>query len=478
MKEIESMENIYVICRNEGFLDLNIHHVGGYWIWIQFPTTSACSKFQENESLKRLYSFKRAPTSNFKVDERILWIEVSGLPLCAWGSNAYKKIASSFRKFLFFEKEESTALSLGRICISTKSHQLISEIIPVDINNKIFEASVQEIGSWSTKLKYDYTDLSFNHEYKDVDHDPDVKPDLEGENKDGERDESIASPNKEFKEDIKTTNSDLSRPPGFEFMNKSSSSNSKFSTSSASHRKSDIKGVSLINELNQIIKVGTALGYDVKVAVRGKEGNFYGSKIFVINIKSTSLGMSRGRSGGILWVWDPYLFTKDSIWLKDFMHHNNGSYIFFGDMNVVRNEQERYGSSFNSIEANHFNAFIESTGLIDLPIGGRSFTWMNKAGTKLSKLDRFLLFEDVTNMLPDIRITALYRLWSDHNLIILQVEKIDFDNSWLSRDGFDDFVKSEWNMLDVNLKCHNKFHRLKAKIRQWSSIIKLENLAK
>nr|GEX08828.1 reverse transcriptase domain-containing protein [Tanacetum cinerariifolium] len=94
--------------------------------------------------------------------------------------------------------------------------------------------------------------------------------------------------------------------------------------------------------------------------------------------------------------------------LKDFMHHNDGSYIFFEDMNVVRNEQER--------------------------------------------------------------------LWSDHNPILLRVEKIDFGppqfkfyNSWLSRDGFDDFVKSEWNMLDVNLKCQDKFRRLKAKIRQWST---------
>nr|GEX01706.1 RNA-directed DNA polymerase, eukaryota, reverse transcriptase zinc-binding domain protein [Tanacetum cinerariifolium] len=336
-----------------------------------------------------------------KRDEHIHWIDVSGLPLCAWGSNAYKKIASSFGKFLFFETKESTALSSGRICISTKSHQLISGIIQVDINNEIFEASVQEIGSWN------------------------VEPDLEGENKDGERDESIASPNKKLKEDIKITYSDLSRPPGSEFMKKSSSSTSKFSTSFASHRKNDIKGVSLINELNQIIEVGTALG------------------------------------------------------LKDFVHHNDGSYIFFKDMNVVRNEQERYGSSFKSIEADHFNAFIEFTGLIDLPIGERSFTWMNKAGTKLSKLDRFLLSEDVTNLLPDIRIIALDRLWSDHNPILIQVEKIDFShppfkfyNSWLSRDGFKDFVKSEWNMLDVNLKCHDKFRRLTAKIRQWSSINK------
>ncbi|GKD39803.1 hypothetical protein Tco_1444882 [Tanacetum coccineum] len=98
----------------------------------------------------------------------------------------------------------------------------------------------------------------------------DVEPDLEGENKDGEKDESIVSPNKKLKEDIKTTKSDLSRPPGFEFMKKSSSSTSKFSTSFASHRKSDIKGVSLINELNQIIEVGTALGYDV----RGCKKNF------------------------------------------------------------------------------------------------------------------------------------------------------------------------------------------------------------
>ncbi|GKA80842.1 hypothetical protein Tco_0787534 [Tanacetum coccineum] len=156
------MENMYVICRNEGFLDLNIHHVGGYWIWIQFPSSMSCSKFQENESLKRLYSIKRAPMPNFKIDERILWIEVSGLPLCAWGSMAYKKIASSFGKFLFFEKEESTALSSGRLCISTKSHQLISETVQVDIKNESFEVSVQEIGSWSTKIKDDYNDISSN----------------------------------------------------------------------------------------------------------------------------------------------------------------------------------------------------------------------------------------------------------------------------------------------------------------------------
>ncbi|GJU75640.1 putative RNA-directed DNA polymerase, eukaryota, reverse transcriptase zinc-binding domain protein [Tanacetum coccineum] len=87
-------------------------------------------------------------------------------------------------------------------------------------------------------------------------------------------------------------------------------------------------------------------------------------------------------------------------------------------------------------------------GLIDLPIGGRLYTWMNKAGTQLSKLYRFLIPDEVWEILPDIRITALDRLWSDHTPILFHILKFDFGlipfklyNSWLSRDGFDDLIE-------------------------------------
>ncbi|GKC65619.1 RNA-directed DNA polymerase, eukaryota [Tanacetum coccineum] len=106
--------------------------------------------------------------------------------------------------------------------------------------------------------------------------------------------------------------------------------------------------------------------------------------------------------------------TKSVLWnkLADFMHNHNGKFILFGDLNVVRNEQERFGSIFSSHEADHFKAFIDSSGLIDLPIGGCYYTWMNKAGTKLSKLDLFLILDDILEAIPDIHITALDHLWS------------------------------------------------------------------
>ncbi|GJS90518.1 RNA-directed DNA polymerase, eukaryota [Tanacetum coccineum] len=68
--------------------------------------------------------------------------------------------------------------------------------------------------------------------------------------------------------------------------------------------------------------------------------------------------------------------SKLALWnrLTDF----NGSYIMFGDMNAVRNAQERFGTTLNSIEADHFNSFIDSTGLVDLPIGVFAASWIDQ----------------------------------------------------------------------------------------------------
>nr|GEV11277.1 hypothetical protein [Tanacetum cinerariifolium] len=228
--------------------------------------------------------------------------------------------------------------------------------------------------------------------------------------------------------------------------------------------------------------------------------------------------MARGRPGGLISIWDPNFFSKEAIWcddsfiivkghwnnevgdcfiiniygpqesaaksslwnrLAEFMNQHNGKFILFGDFNTVLHEYERSGSLFSRIEAEHFNAFFDSTGLIDLPIGGRHFTWMNKVGTNLSKLDCFLISEGVMEDIPDIKFTAIERLWSDNSPILLHSKKADFGpspfklyNSWLSRDGFDDIVKSTWDSMQTGngsnkISSYVKLKNLKNAIKKW-----------
>ncbi|GJY45574.1 RNA-directed DNA polymerase, eukaryota, reverse transcriptase zinc-binding domain protein [Tanacetum coccineum] len=66
------------------------------------------------------------------------------------------------------------------------------------------------------------------------------------------------------------------------------------------------------------------------------------------------------------------------------------------------------------------------------------------------------------------------RLWSDHNPIFLILQKLflvhsfKLYNSWLLRDGFDNLIKEEWELLDSNLKCHEKkLQKIDISLLQW-----------
>jgi len=53
-----------------------------------------------------------------------------------------------------------------------------------------------------------------------------------------------------------------------------------------------------------------------------------------------------------------------------------------GDFNAVRKADERFGSRFDNTLAEEFNDFIQTNDLIDVPLGGYQFTWVNKMATR------------------------------------------------------------------------------------------------
>ncbi|GJU52153.1 RNA-directed DNA polymerase, eukaryota [Tanacetum coccineum] len=157
----------------------------------------------------------------------------------------------------------------------------------------------------------------------------------------------------------------------------------------------------------------------------------------------------------------------------------DGECIILGDFNEVRSEHERFGTIFNVSGAKAFNHFISTSGLIDLPLKGYSYTWSIKSASKMSKLDRFLVSEGLFMLFPSLSALCLERHLSDHRPIIMREVVVDYGpspfrvyHSWFTKDGFDKLVEDSWktsNFADSSkiTILRKKFQALKASIKAW-----------
>ncbi|GJT55650.1 RNA-directed DNA polymerase, eukaryota, reverse transcriptase zinc-binding domain protein [Tanacetum coccineum] len=181
-------------------------------------------------------------------------------------------------------------------------------------------------------------------------------------------------------------------------------------------------------------------------------------------------------------------FFQPLQWLLEFIRNHDGHFVIFGDLNEVRDESERYGTDLCRSAANVFNAFIDDTCLFEPVLGGRNFTCMNKAGTKMNKSDRFLISRHVTDVFTDVKVTALPRGWSDYTSIMLHCEKVDYGpvsfklfHSWLQRDGFDDCIKMTYNecsTINPHMPFHEKLKVIKQHIKCWTHQVKNVEIAR
>lgn len=124
--------------------------------------------------------------------------------------------------------------------------------------------------------------------------------------------------------------------------------------------------------------------------------------------------------------------------------------------------------------------------LHDCQMGGRRFTRFNKEGSKMSKLDRFLVSHNFFNVWENANVTALSRSVSDHSPILLKVGSKDFGakclrvfDHWIDSNGFNEVIEKTWlscqyrGSTDIVLK--NKLKKLKQDIKIWSRAHSDEN---
>ncbi|GJU07589.1 hypothetical protein Tco_1124019 [Tanacetum coccineum] len=305
VRDVHLILNINNVLRKEGFYDFQSKYIGGMWLWIEFGTTESCQKLQSNKEMSWYFTQMKHVSQSFKVDERVVWIEIDGLPLNAWTLKAYKKI-----EFAGWVPDIEAMDSL-----SGKNYDMGNSDNHDDgiSDNGTQDAEEGEIRDTNEVREENVVNSHHFSWADDAEHIVKDHDDSSTGNQPMKRQKPLP---KETSEAHKGDSKTISKPPGFKNykpnsprlsvgknhqnskQTSSSFTGAKSSRASKSHSKSFSNQGSMIEAFISHIEMGKVLGYDM-------EGSKNDLKKFIDSLEA--------KSGGLVSIWDPNTLTKLNV---------------------------------------------------------------------------------------------------------------------------------------------------------------------
>ncbi|GJY75420.1 RNA-directed DNA polymerase, eukaryota, reverse transcriptase zinc-binding domain protein [Tanacetum coccineum] len=434
---VKEMDSSPVIVLEEDCLiprDFSKSMIGRVKMLGHYHTLRQCKLFRDKCERGSWFSVLRQASHDFTPEGRIAWVDVEGIPFKFWSGKTFKKIATKWGELLDVDDHDEMSFHSKRNAFNRK-------IVPTYVKTLNLFSKVKCNLFRAMKLPEVYRvirrredDDHYEQEFISSE-----QSDL-GLHIDGEDNvllsftPSMEKNGSKSKDDQVQNISDNQLNGDNESVhqveredNRNSDGAKTNSTGSRKFKMSEIPrtGGSILSVMEEIVKVGLAQKAKkdwVKELCNKNKVSFVGlqeTKMESIDLLSVRLcwgnvnfdyvhSDSIGNSGGILCIWDPNSFRKDSVtvsdyfvivrgvWIKsgmdilivvvyaphdvrdkrllwDYLSHVSnqwaGEVVMMGDFNEVRYKSDRFGSNFNAHGADIFNNFIIiNAGLEEVPL--------------------------------------------------------------------------------------------------------------
>ncbi|GKE13982.1 nucleotide-binding alpha-beta plait domain-containing protein [Tanacetum coccineum] len=148
VKEFSPLSNLKLVLADEGFENIQLKYLGGYWVMIEFLSKESKDKFMANVVVSSWFSLIQQASNAFHVDERVTWVDIEGIPLRVWSKNTFVRIVSKWGELLYVDDQKETCFHRKRVCIKTKFEESIFESLKVIIQGKVFWVRAKEVYGW------------------------------------------------------------------------------------------------------------------------------------------------------------------------------------------------------------------------------------------------------------------------------------------------------------------------------------------
>ncbi|GJQ89092.1 RNA-directed DNA polymerase, eukaryota [Tanacetum coccineum] len=153
VKDFASINNLYVLLSNEGFQELKLVYLGGLWVMIELSSSKAKSGFMKHVGIASWFRQLRNAQADFVSRERIVWVDIEGVPLHVWSRATFSKIGSRWGEVIDLEESSDDSFARKRICIKTSQEDNILERFKIIARGKVFILRAKELFVWSPSFK-------------------------------------------------------------------------------------------------------------------------------------------------------------------------------------------------------------------------------------------------------------------------------------------------------------------------------------
>nr|GEW36733.1 hypothetical protein [Tanacetum cinerariifolium] len=355
------LTNLKTVLTKEGFENFNLSNLGGFWVLIEFCTKELLEKFKSHVGVGSWFSSLEYASNSFVIDERVVWVDIEGVPIKIWTNNTFNKISSKWGELLFEEDKKNMSLYKDDEDDESDDDTLDNESGGEKNEEDLQAHSVNECNSDAVP---DTIFCQSQEESKQTNKTNIEEGEIQSEDPFNIYDLLVKKPNNDNKEE-ESSKATLKYPRGF--------------TPDDALRSKDVQDV--VEEVEVHV-----LKQKSNVQVNSTKDNSFRGVTHSKEEDKHHIAQATSEVQKIHKQASPKRLRK--IRLRSYVIRIRG---FF---NEVRYKEERFGTIFNNHNALAFNSFISSSGLAEVPLGGCAFTWCHKSSSKMSKLDRFLISKD------------------------------------------------------------------------------------
>nr|GEZ15035.1 nucleotide-binding alpha-beta plait domain-containing protein [Tanacetum cinerariifolium] len=297
------INNLKVVLCKKGYANIELKYMGGFWVMIVFQDDETKKRIQFNLAVGSWFSQIIQAHNDFVINERVIWVEVEGVPCTWWSRNTFSRIASRWGTLLNREELEDEGYHSNRTCIRTKLKTVVFNLFKMVYRGMTCWVRAIKVPGWVPDFEEDGEE---GYDVNDGSHEDDMQNDVHSEDPFGIYE--VLNKKRDGKNVDDTHEDSLKYPPGFtpneegdvhveKVYNWSDesrvndgqedrvcvgqhvhervkvSNDTHESTCSGHFKKSEVprKGGSILELIDDLVNVGQTMGYDMTGCIKNME---------------------------------------------------------------------------------------------------------------------------------------------------------------------------------------------------------------